>query len=453
MPHFLYPILFFTLLNVHSTALAQTLQFNVDFKKDVSVWTKLRDIQPDAQGNLFVAATSVDSGVEVFTFSKLNKNGENIWSRRFADPGRHAELQAFRQDVSGNLFLLGNTKTEKKNSAELLLIKCDSLGHMLWNKKIKPEHFRIYTTDLAIDLQGNSYIYGWQMNAKGDYDYYLARIDATGLFKWSFVYDGGRNDYAKNVAIDASGNVVITGTRTTSTNKYDICTIKLDRNGKKLWGQVFDGPTKGSEEPVSLELDKKGNIYLAGTTDAASGTKNFLALKYSKRGKLAWSRIYDGKAGKADFVNSACLDHKGNFYLGGYSETPDFHYAATLLKWSKKGKQLWALEHTGNSGSYSCNEICTDLHGNILLAGTWLQNPTDSRYFAAIFDSKGHMTWSNSQPALGTMQFGMQGALISTSEFYIGVERREANSLWNFSVLKFAKPASSAPEKMNTLTN
>ena len=451
MSRFFCLILFLFALNVHSTLHGQDLQRMLHFHVNAGAWTKVRDLQFTPDGNILIGATRTNSGVPVFGLCKMNANGGTSWDRNYEDPGRMAELQIFRQDKFGNIYLLGNTHTLKNYSDKLLLIKCDSAGCVIWRKQLESESQKIYATELAIDVHGNPCIYGWEANARDNYDLYLIKLDTSGNIKWSFSYDGGRNDYSKNLLADASGNLVITGSKLNADHKYEIVTIKLDPNGNTLWEQVYTGPNKSSADPVSLQLDKKGNVYLAGTADGASGAKNFLAVKYSRRGKFQWSSTYDGKAGSADFVNSACLDNKGNFYLGGYSETSSMQLAATILKYSKKGKPVWALEYTGNSGSYSCNELSTDTKGNVIFAGTWLQNQTDSRFFAAVLNNMGSIAWSYSHASEPDMHFGEQILVRSAEEFYISVQRRAPNGLWNFSSMKFSTEKHSNPSKVNSL--
>src|SRR4030066_122416 len=82
---------------------------------------------------------------------------------------------------------------------------------------------------------------------------------------WVASYNGPGNydDYASALAVDASGNVYVTG-RSWSGTSYDYATIKYDSNGDTLWVRRYNGPGNGFDEAIALAVDNSGNVYVTG---------------------------------------------------------------------------------------------------------------------------------------------------------------------------------------------
>jgi hypothetical protein len=86
---------------------------------------------------------------------------------------------------------------------------------------------------VAVDASGNVYVTGTSDGLGSSRDYATIRYDSLGVQKWLTRYDGSAsgNDDAAGIAVDASGNVVITGssgfgTSGTSSTGSVIATIK-----------------------------------------------------------------------------------------------------------------------------------------------------------------------------------------------------------------------------------
>ena len=84
--------------------------------------------------------------------------------------------------------------------------------------------------------------------------------------EWVRVYNGpGRDtDSSYAVAVDASGNVFVSGTSYNSENSYDYATIKYYPNGDTAWVRIYDSPGNGFDPVNGMVLDKNNNVYVTG---------------------------------------------------------------------------------------------------------------------------------------------------------------------------------------------
>src|SRR5204863_5620365 len=101
-----------------------------------------------------------------------------------------------------------------------------------------------------------------------DADYYTAKYAAAdGALLWEKRYSGpaGNDDIAQAVAVDASGNVVVTGYSYGLGSYHDYYTAKYAAaTGMLLWEKRYDGPAHEVDVPTALVVDSIGNVVVTG---------------------------------------------------------------------------------------------------------------------------------------------------------------------------------------------
>jgi hypothetical protein len=149
-----------------------------------------------------------------------------------------------------------------------------------------------YCDDVAVDAAGNSYISG-QFRGSVRFDNrtiiaptgltstYIAKIDATGAYRWIVSLNAGSTGVgygmsgviSTNLAVDTAGNLIVAGdfavatltlggTTLTNAGGSDLFVAKLDANGNWLSAVRAGGPS--NEEVRGLALDSSNNAYLTG---------------------------------------------------------------------------------------------------------------------------------------------------------------------------------------------
>jgi hypothetical protein len=114
-----------------------------------------------------------------------------------------------------------------------------------------------------------------------DEDMVVAKyVGATGVLAWGPVtLRGGssRTDRLKALALDSSGNVLVTG-YSLSGYASDFASFKVSASGSVLWGPVLYN--SGSEEDYTRAsvVDPAGNLIVTGTTGQAGQGYNITTL-------------------------------------------------------------------------------------------------------------------------------------------------------------------------------
>ena len=77
------------------------------------------------------------------------------------------------------------------------------------------------------------------------FDYATLKYDASGNLLWEKRYNGDREMVmiaATAIAVDAAGNVYVTGESRGNGSVDDYATLKYDPSGNLLWEKRYNGP-------------------------------------------------------------------------------------------------------------------------------------------------------------------------------------------------------------------
>ena len=138
---------------------------------------------------------------------------------------------------------------------------------------------------VAVDASGNVYVTGASVGSGTGKDYATIKYNSSGIQQWVARYNGPGNsdDVATAIAVDGSGNVYVTGYSTGSSSGFDYATIKYNSSGTQQWVDRYNGPGNGNDEIVSpgaIAIDGSGNAYVTGESTNLNGDYDYATIKY-----------------------------------------------------------------------------------------------------------------------------------------------------------------------------
>jgi hypothetical protein len=275
-------------------------------------------IAADTGGNVFVtgyfgvSSTGVNfgggalfsAGLEDVFLVKYSATGGHLWSKRFGSTGSDVGM-AVAADPVGNIYVTGT-------------------------------------------FQGSVDFGGVTLTSAGIRDIFMAKYTTAGQLAWAKRYGSTGDDLVYGLAIDGTGDVAMAGkfqgsvsfggTALTSAGGDDAFLVKLSgSSGAQLWAKRL-GSTSG-DVAMGVAVDGTGNVvvsgYFAGTVDfgggglTALGTDVFTA-KYSSLGAHLWSKRFGGAGTQLGY--GVAMSRGGNVTLTGpFSQTIDFGTPLTSL--------------------------------------------------------------------------------------------------------------------------
>ena len=249
---------------------------------------------------------------------------------------------------------------------------------------------------LALDGSGNVVVTGQSIGAAGDYDYCTVKYDSDGDICWVRRYKGpgGEDDRARVVRVDAAGNAYVTGRSVGEGSTHDYATVKYSPDGDELWVARYKGPVWGHDEAYSLAIDGSGCVYVTGWSDGAGSYEDFVTIKYSPDGAQAWVARYNGPPNLSDNALAVAVDRASNVYVTGWSYNPSTEKDLVIIKYDSNGETLWVRKYNGpdNMGDRGFR-VATDSEGNVYVAGSSYDRNFYEDYVTMKYASDGQVLW------------------------------------------------------------
>ncbi len=335
--------------------------------------------------------------------------------------GKKSKVQASFTRVGQNIF--GLSVNSRIRGATTLVI--DPVPNRLWSTYYGGMNANPSSTEaincIKIDKDGNLVIVGetpspdnmatagsFQSTIGGDVDAFLAKFTPDGARLWATYYGGSDKDRGVGCAVNALGDIFITG-ETYSTGQIatpgtyqtvlggfsDGFAARFFPDGTRIWGTYYGGSE--SERNCGCTLDKDGNLYTVGQSYSGNnistpgayqvgnnGNGDAYLAKFRPDGKLAWGTYYGGNL--ADLALGVCADTLGNIIMTGNTKShgdiasPGAHqetYGGTgtngggdgfIIRFNTDGQRQWGTYYGGAEGDDATACVCTN-SGMIYVTG------------------------------------------------------------------------------------
>lgn len=249
--------------------------------------------------------------------------------------------------------------------------------------------------DLALDANGNTYVTGTSYNGS-NYDIVTVKYDADGNEQWRTSYGGAGIDEAGAIILDGNNDVIVTGSRFIGTNDYDICTIKFNGiTGAIIWSVINTGSAL-YDSGEDITVDASNNVIVTGSLSVSSTDVNWIVLKYNSSGALQWTQTGGGTLN--DVGKVVVTDGSGTVYVAGHREyssgTTYFDFLLVKLNGATGAILVNVTQDSGFGKLDTPHTMKLDGAGNILIGGqgfTTVQNEED--YLLMKFNNSGTFQW------------------------------------------------------------
>jgi hypothetical protein len=309
----------------------------------------------DDSGNVFVtgSTTGKDSSYDYATI-KYSSAGVQRWVETYSGAQASEDNPAALViDNDGNVIVTGSS-FGPDSSYDFVTIKYSSSGGLIWLERYaSSDESDDYPVDILADGSGNFYIAGNSQDQVGDSRGVVVSCTSAGNENLLITYDGGGNSYeATDALLDAQGSIYLGGGIETDLDGFDYGTLKYSSSGVQDWVETYDDPSGNDDEVAGMALDGTGNLIVTGASGDSDGTDDFYTVKYDSNGNTLWSRRFSNPNSDDDpyFIT---LDAAGSVYIAGSSSPSGGDYENILLKYDGWGRTISTSYFEGANGSYN----------------------------------------------------------------------------------------------------
>ena len=276
---------------------------------------------------------------------------------------------------------------------------------------------------IAVDASGNVYVTGYSWGNGSNYDYATIRYSAAGDTVWVRRYNGPQNnwDQAHALALDGSGNIYVTGESRGLISSPDYATIKYYPNGDTAWLRRYNGTGNAVDNAYAIAVDASANVYVTGASADTTFTFDYATIKYNSNGGTAWVKRYNGPGNDWDGAYAIAVDGSGNVSVTGksFGSGTDQDYAT--IKYYSNGDTAWVRRYNGtqNNADEAC-DIAVDGSGNVYVTGYSYGIGTGADYATIKYNSSGDTVWVRRyNGTAGSIDYGRAIAVDGSGNVYV----------------------------------
>jgi hypothetical protein len=334
-------------------------------------------------------------------------------------------------DERGNVWVAGETDSDEfptrpgafdsshNGGFDAFVVKLNSRGSALLYSTYLGGGGEDSGYTVALDSKGNAYVTGptdsddfpttagaLDTTHNGDFDAFITKLNTRGSLAYSTYVGGEGFDNGVGVAVDKKGSAYVTGSTfsanfpttpgvfdRTYDSEDDAFVIKLNPTGTALAYSTYLGG-EGVDEGFGIAVDRWGNVYVAGETDAQdfptthhafdsthNGGFDAFVTKLNARGSALAYSTYLGGSGD-DMFPWLALGEDGSVYVTGSTDSEDFPTTggsfdtthnglvdAFVTKLNTRGSALDYSTFLGGEGVDAGLGIAVDWCGNVYVTG------------------------------------------------------------------------------------
>lgn len=326
----------------------------------------------DPAGNVVATGGSIQSGANAdIVTHEYSRAGSLLWSARYDGPGGGRDVGvAVGTDAGGNVYVLGTSYGGSATGDDWVIVKYNANGTPQWTRRYGGTGNDL-ATGLYVDAAGACYATGAVVGT-GFQNFTVVKVGTNGTVVWDFRYDrSGGTDRGLAVRALASGVCYATGSMTGSGTNTDYATVRLSATGALQSIAFYNGPGNGPDEARDLALDASGNVTVTGSSRAVGLFDDIATLRYDADLNQLWLARYNGPANNDDWANALALDPFGNALVTGASVASGSGRDLTTLQYGPGGTPLAVQRYNGpGNQADEGTDIVADAAGNAFVVGS-----------------------------------------------------------------------------------
>ncbi|MBW8049565.1 MAG: hypothetical protein FVQ77_04350 [Cytophagales bacterium] len=273
---------------------------------------------------------------------KTDALGDIIWEKSFGEKGNDAGWSV-QQTADGGYIIAGEMSHSRAAKTYVYLIKTNAKGDVLWEKSFGGKDYDAgYSVQQTDD---NGYIITGETSSfgAGVDDVYIIKTSVKDDDHLTKTYGGKDSDVGYSVQQTADGGFIITGlTSSFGAGGFDVYLVKTDARGEALWTKSIGG--KQSDAGRSVQQTTDGGYIITGFTE--KGNFDVYLIKTNAAGDTMWTKTFGGTGSDVGYSVQQTTDG-GYIITGETSSFGDEDFDVYLIKTNFNGTTLWTKTFGG----------------------------------------------------------------------------------------------------------
>jgi hypothetical protein len=349
--------------------------------------------------------------------------GEHLWADTVFtnDLSFDESAVALTTDAAGHPIVVGNAVTarvdEPRDAYDIRYRSYDAGGLLRWNEVgttwDNPANPGANDTAAGVvvdDVRNCVYVAGTTQGAGAGDDIVLLKVlnvggtgSPSGTLLWAQTFNSAANgdDEAEAIALDANGNVYVTGGSCRADGTVDVITLKYRPDGSLAWSRRHNNSTTRFDRGFDIAV-RGVAVYVAGVSDRPGHRDDVVLIRYSLAGERRWVRYYDDALNRHDRALAVAPVPGAVYVCGGGKFTGTEPGDALLLKYASDGTRLWVRWAAGNGGGDDhWTDVAADDLGRPHVTGRLNRSVTGDDVVTRMYKADGTLVWQRGFSSAG----------------------------------------------------
>jgi hypothetical protein len=298
------------------------------------------------------------------------------------------------------------------------VVKMNASGAIQWQRSLggtknDKAYSIVETSDLGFIVAGftSSNDNDVTLN-KGNSDYWIVKLSASGVIEWQKTYGGSGSEEACSIKQTQDGDYIVAGVTnstdgdiTASKGNQDYWIIKLSAGGDLIWQKIVGGSQ--NDQPTSVLLTKDGGCIVTGRTDSTNGDVTNTTVGYcgwivklDTTGAIEWQKCYENAVMAIQYI--PILDE---YIMIGYGER--LGGDSWIAKIDLSGTVIWQTSYGGSGYELGRAVVWTTDEGFLTCGVTYSNDGNVTNYkgngdfWLVKFDKNGQLEWQKTMGGSG----------------------------------------------------
>ena len=355
------------IINKASSSTGYQLQWNFTIIGSGGGVDEGRKLVVDDNGYLYVAGM-IDQGassVNLFLI-KFDQNGNLLWNRSLSSSGTYWDKGFGLVYYKNYLYLTGRYYISG-NYFDIIIIKYDTDGNLIWNKTWGGTDYE-EAWDIAAE-NDHLFITGYTKSwGSGLNDLIVAKFDLSGNLIWNYTWGDVSTDNGNGIVVK-DDDIYVVGESLISGN-YQVVIMRLLDMGTTysvIWNKTWGGT--GDDKGHDIALDSNNYIYVTGETESFGlGQEDVFLLKYSATGVNIWNSTWGDS--DSDIAYGISIDANDNIFITGHTKSyaADAFWDLFVLQYDVNGNMPWSM--TWHKGQYDDGYSVLSIKNSLYITGS-----------------------------------------------------------------------------------